>query len=80
MIFDFSIYIIDIVFQCDDFDVVYLVVENGCVVFIDCGIGLVVLVMFKVLVCVGVFVDVVDWLVLIYVYLDYVGGVGLLMQ
>lgn len=54
-------------------------VENGCVVFIDCGIGLVVLVMFKVLVCVGVFVDVVDWLVLIYVYLDYVGGVGLLM-
>lgn len=80
MIVDFSIYIIDIGFQCFDFDVVYLIVENGCVVFVDCGIGLLVLVMLQVLVDVGLGVDVVDWLLFMYVYLDYVGGVGLLMQ
>lgn len=50
---EYSIYIIDIGFVWQQFDVVYFVVDGDCVVFIDCGMNYVVLWMMVVFDVVG---------------------------
>lgn len=75
-----GIHTIDTGFHRPCFDAAYLVVEDGCAAFIDCGTKHSVPRMMAALDTARVRPENVHWLILTHVHLDHAGGAGALMQ
>lgn len=74
-----GIVVFDVGYVCFILVVIYMVIENGCVVVIDLGSNDVLFNVLVVLEMFGFDVVVVDYVIFIYIYFDYVGGVGGMM-
>jgi len=75
-----GIYTIDTHFQQAQFDAAYLLVENGCGVFIDCGTSQSVPYLLESLHQAKLEPADIHWLIVTHVHLDHAGGAGALLQ
>jgi len=75
-----GIYTIDTHFQQLQFDAAYLLVENGCGAFIDCGTAQSVPYLLESLQQAALDPSDVQWLIVTHVHLDHAGGAGALLQ
>jgi len=75
-----GIYTIDTHFQQLQFDAAYLLVENGCGVFIDCGTSQSVPYLLESLHQAKLDPADIHWLIVTHVHLDHAGGAGALLQ
>jgi len=75
-----GIYTIDTHFQQKQFDAAYLLVENGCGVFIDCGTSQSVPYLLDSLHQANLEPADIHWLIVTHVHLDHAGGAGALLQ